>query len=194
MLFDCEAKLALNPLNTDALFTLTKWYYSQGLTHEALAIAKQIISIDPKFNQAHEFISKINTHQKRGHYQLPDDLKTLEDMAINFVNTKQFQKAEKALLKILTIDSKHAAARRYLSDIYTESGKFNEAIHQLNRLSMQYPDDDRILFNLAVACYNANDIARALSNLKAAHKVTKDERLIEEINQFMDYLNQQNIS
>ena len=70
---------------------------------EALAIAKQIISIDPKFNQAHEFISKINTHQKRGHYQLPDDLKTLEDMAINFVNTKQFQKAEKALLKFLPL-------------------------------------------------------------------------------------------
>jgi tetratricopeptide (TPR) repeat protein len=94
------------------------------------------------------------------------------------------------LKKILSQDGRHIAARRYLADIYTEKGLFNEAIHQLNRLAMQYPDDARILFNLAVACYNAKDIPRAMSNLKAAQKLTRDDDLLEEIRAFLAHLDQ----
>lgn len=190
ILIDCEAKLAINPLNTEALFTLAQWYYAQGLSAEALAIAKQIISIDPSFNQAHDLISKTERNAFNKPTSLPDDVPTLESMALNFVKTKQFEQAEPILKKILSQDGKHVAARRYLADIYTEKGLFNEAIHQLNRLAMQYPDDDRILFNLAVACYNAKDMPRAMSNLKAAYKLTKDDDLREEIRQFMAHLDQ----
>jgi len=190
ILIDCEAKLAINPLNTEALFTLAQWYYAQGLSSEALAIAKQIISIDPTFNQAHDLISKTERNAFHKPRVLPDDIPTLESMALNFVKTNQLDQAEPVLKKILSLNAKHVAARRYLADIYTEKGLFNEAIHQLNRLAMQSPDDDRILFNLAVACYNAKDMPRAMSNLKAAQKLTKDDDLREEIREFLAHLDQ----
>ncbi len=191
VLIDCESKLSMNPLNTDALYTLSQWYFSQGLSHEAIAIAKQITKIDPSFHKAHEFLSRHKTGRHQPDLNLPDDMNTLEDMAINLFQTKQFNKAELVLKKILTINSKHAAARRYLADIYTDTGEVHEAIHQLNRLALQFPEDPRILFNLAVACFNANDTSRAISNLKAAHKVCRDPVFIEEINQFLNYINDQ---
>ncbi len=188
ILIDCEAKLKLDPLNIDALYTLSQWYYSQGLIDEAAAINRQIIKIAPDFNKSHEFLSRTMSTASKRSTDLPNDLPTLKEMAINYFETKQFQKAEETLKKILRIDSKHAAARRYLAEIYTETQQFQEAIHQLNRLAMQYPDDEKILFNLAVACFNANDLKRATSNLKEALKLSKDPEFISEIKQFLSHI------
>ena len=186
-LIDCEEKLNRNPLNTEALFTLTKWYYSQGLKDEALAIAKQIIKIDNTYNKAHEFLSEINAN--RNNKLLPDDLRTLEDMGINYVESQNLKQAIDVFEKILTINSKHPAAQRYLVEIYTQMNEFNKVIHILNRLSLQFPDDATILFNLAVACFNANDINRAKSNLKAAKEACRSTELMAEIDQFFNHLN-----
>lgn len=192
ILLDCEAKLRINPLNTDALFTLSQWYYSHGMVHEAQAIANQILRIDPNFKKAHDLLIKTNQNDTGESLDLPEDIKLLETIAIKHITSKRFQQAEHALNKILTMDNKHRAARRYLAEIHTERGAYTEAIHELNRLAMQYPEDDQILFNLAVACYNANDFPRSISNLKAAKKITNDPDLVNEINQFMGHLDQIN--
>ena len=193
ILMDVETKLKVDPLNTDALYTLSQWYYSQGMLDEAIAIANQIIKIKPNFLKAHEFISRHKTKRIINQDDAPEDIQTLEEMAINFYNSKQYQKAEIVLKKILSFDSKHAAARRYLAEIYTATNQVQEAIHQLNRLAMQYPEDDRVLFNLAVACYNANDFSRAQSNLKAALKVCRDSKFKSEIEQFLNHLESNNM-
>ena len=186
-LIDCEEKINQNPLNTDALFTLTKWYYSQDLKDQAEAIAKQIIKIDNTYNKAHEFLSELNTN--RNNKLLPDNLKTLEEMGINYIDSENFKQAIDVFNKILSINSKHPAAQRYLVEIHTQLNEFNKAIHILNRLSLQFPDDATILFNLAVACFNANDINRAKSNLKAARKACRSTELMAEIDQFLNHLN-----
>lgn len=189
ILMDCEYKLKLNPLNTSALFTLSQWYFSQGLVDEAHAIAQQIIQINPNHHGAHDFISQQHITHHISSDALPSDQKTLEDMAINFFNTNQLSKAEVPLKKLLSMNPKHSAARRYLVEIYTKNNQFNEAIYHLNRLAMQFPDDEHILFNLAVASYHANDHPRAISNLKAAHKACRDPELLKNIQVFMDHIN-----
>ncbi len=186
ILLDCESKLKENPINENALFTLAKWYYSRGLNNEAVAIAKQITKINPEFMEAHDFLSQQNTSRKVD--SLPENIPTLEDMGINYLNSNNIDQAEAVFKKILEMDSKHPAAQRYMADIFTQKNQFENAIHILNRLSLQFPEDTNILFNLAVACYNANDFSRAKSNLKAAKKLTKDVDYIREINQFLDHI------
>jgi len=185
-LIDCEEKLKRNPLNTDALFTLTKWYYSQNLIDEARAIAKQIIKIDNNFYKAHEFLSELNAN--RNNKLLPTDIPTLEEMGINYIQSNNTSQAIEVFEKILLINSKHAAAQRYLVELFTQKGEFNKVIHLLNRLSLQFPNDATILFNLAVACYNAKDIKRAKSNLKAAKEACRSTELMIEINEFLNHI------
>ncbi len=186
ILIDCESKLNLNPLDIDALFTLSKWYYSRGLQNESIAIIKQILKIDPNFLPAHDFLSQQNSAQKED--TLPNDIKTLEEMGINYLNSKNYSDAETIFKKLLQLDSKHPAAQRYMADIYTHKKEYDNVIHVLNRLSLQFPDDDTILFNLAVACYNAQDFKRAKSNLKAARKLARDADFIKEIDRFLLHL------
>ena len=189
-LIECESQLLHNPHNVDALLPYSQWYFSQGRRDEAMAIAKKIIEIDPNFHKAHDFLSQ-QTTQHDNNQQLPENIKTLEDIGMNFLKSQQLDRALDAFKKIITLDPKHAAAHRYLSDIYTDRQQFQEAIHHLNRLAMQFPNDDRILFNLAVACFNANDLNRAKSNLKAAHNICTDADLLSEIQTFLDHINDQ---
>ncbi|MEK9727241.1 MAG: tetratricopeptide repeat protein, partial [Candidatus Margulisiibacteriota bacterium] len=188
ILFECEAKLKENPLDVMTLFTLSKWYYAKGLVNESLAIVRQIIKIEPNFLPAHDFLSQQNSSPSST--DLPENIGTLEDMGINYFNSNNFKEAEVIFKKILKLNAKHPAAQRYLADIYTKNNDFESAIHILNRLTLQFPEDAMILFNLAVACFNASDYNRARSNLKAAKKLTRDQGLLSEINQFLTHLMQ----
>jgi tetratricopeptide (TPR) repeat protein len=180
---DCESKLIQNPKNTDALFTLSQLTYAEGHINEAIAIAEKIITINPNHEGANEFLSR----RSQG-TALPDTLTPLEKMAKNYIQSKNYEHARNALKKILSIDPKHPAAHRHMADICIQTEDFKNAITHLNRLAMIYPDDDSILFNLAVACYMANDIDRAKSNLKAAHTKCTTPELLKEINEFMGHL------
>lgn len=186
VLIDCESKLRINPINTEALFTLSQWYYSHGMASEAIAIAQQVLKIDKEHLAANEFIARLNSLGQSK--QLPDALPTLEDMGLNLMKAKNYNDAEVVFKKILTLSPKHAAAQRYLAEIYTEKGAFSDVIHILNRLSLQFPKDPQILFNLAVACYNANDFPRALSNLKEAKKLSSDITFNAEVDRFIQHL------
>ena len=178
---------SITPHNVDALLPYLNGIFSQGRRDEAMAIAK-IIEIDPNFHKAHDFCQQTTQHDNN--QQLPENIKTLEDIGMNFLKSQQLDRALDAFKKIITLDPKHAAAHRYLSDIYTDR-QHQQAIHHLNRLAMQFPNDDRILFNLAVACFNANDLNRAKSNLKAAHNICTDADLLSEIQTFLDHINDQ---
>jgi tetratricopeptide (TPR) repeat protein len=184
VLIECETMLAANPLNVDALFTLSKWYYSHGLTDESQAISKQILSIDPNHDAAHTFLSE----QAASGTTLPQNVTTLEQMAINLINKGKLNETEPIFKKVLTIDPNHIAAHRYLTEYYTEKNQHAEAIHHLSILTMRIPNDPRILFNLAVACYNAGDMGRAKSNAKAAYLYCKEPDLQSEISALMDVL------
>jgi tetratricopeptide (TPR) repeat protein len=187
VLIDCESRLQRNPLDTGALFTLAKWYYSQGLKEESIAILKQIIKIDNQFLEAHDFLSQLNSNRNAD--LLPNDIPTLEEMGITYLNSNNLNQAVEIFEKILILNPKHVAAQRYLADIFTELQQFDKVIHIFNRLSLQFPDDATILFNLAVACYNSKDLNRAKSNLKAARKMSRNPELNKEIEKFLNHLN-----
>ncbi|MGA0241619.1 MAG: tetratricopeptide repeat protein [Candidatus Marinamargulisbacteria bacterium] len=186
VLIDCQAKLNENPRDIQALYTLAKWYYTHNNINAAGAIAKQVISLAPDFSPAHTLLSQLNTPKTND--TLPEDVKTLETMGRHYMTKNNLDYAMDIFKKILSINSKHTAAQRYLADIYTQKNQFNDAIHILNQLSLQRPDDPVILFNLAVACYNAGDIKRAKSNLNAAKQHSPSSDMLIEINQFISYL------
>lgn len=190
ILMDCEYKLKLNPLNTEALYTLSQWYFSQGMVNEANAIAQQIIGIDPNFEAAQTFLSQHTRHPDISSDTLPNDTQSLETMAIHLVQNHHHEQAEIVLKKLIQNNPKHSAARRYLIEIYTQQSKFDDAIFHLNRLAMQFPDDAYILYNLAVVCYEAKDFTRAKSNLKAAQNACRDDELMVDITTFLAHLNQ----
>ena len=118
ILIECESKLTINPLDTDALYTLSQWYYAHGLVTEAIAIAKQIIKINSEHANANAFIARVNAVGQTA--TLPEDLPTLEGMGYNLMKAKNYGQAEIIFKKILQLNSKHAAAQRYLAEIYTE--------------------------------------------------------------------------
>ena len=174
ILIDCQSKLSINPRNTTALFTLCQWYYGLGYINESMAIAKQIIKIDPEFDDAHKFLTKKRESNKTND-QLPDNIETLQDMAYSYINKNELEKAVPILQKILTIDYKHAPSRRYLAEYFTQKENFHEAIDHLNVLTMIFPDDFRVYYNMAVTCYAMGDRVRALSNLKQAYLICNDD-------------------
>ena len=174
-LIECEALLSDNPLNTSALFTLCKWYFSKGLLDESVAIAKQITSIDPNFNEANEFIAQNSQNEQRHQLNLPEDIATLETMAINFFNNNNYEQAIETLQKILKINQKHPAAHRYLAEIYTNLSQYRQAVSHFNYLTLIYPNDYRVFYNFAVLCYQMNDFSRALSNLNQAYNTCHDD-------------------
>ena len=184
ILIECETMLAANPLNVEALFTLSKWYYSHGLTDESRAIAKQILTIDPNHDATHTFLSQ----QAESGTILPQNISTLEQMAINLINKGKLNQTEAIFKKVLTLDPNHIAAHRYLTEYYTEKNKHSEAVHHLSVLTMRIPNDPRILYNLSVACYNAGYMGRAKSNAKAAYLHCKEPDLQSEISALMDVL------
>jgi predicted Zn-dependent protease len=186
VLIDCQAKLNENPRDIQALYTLAKWHHTHNNINAAGAIAKQVIALAPDFSPAHTLLSQLNA--TKGHSSLPERIETLEIMGINYIAQNNLNQAMKTFKKILSINSKHTAAQRYLADIYTQKNQFDQAIHILNQLSLQHPDDPVILFNLAVACYNAGDINRAKSNLKAAKQHSPSSDMLIEINQFIHHL------
>ena len=175
ILIECEALLSENPLNTNALFTLCQWYYAKGYVNEALAIAEQILEIDPGFSAANEFIASKKTISSNSPKNLPKNIKTLENMAISYYNNQNFNQAIPILKKILTLDAKHAAAHRYLAEIYTSLEDYQSAISHFNYLTLIFPNDYRVFYNFAVLCYQINDFARAISNLNHAYNLCHDD-------------------
>ena len=182
-----ESQLLHNPHNVDTLLPYLNGIFLKAVVMKPWPLQKKLLK-STQFHKAHDFLP---TTQHDNNQQLPENIKTLEDIGMNFLKSQQLDRALDAFKKIVTLDPKHAAAHRYLSDIYTDRQQFQEAIHHLNRLAMQFPNDDRILFNLAVACFNANDLNRAKSNLKAAHNICSDADLLSEIQTFLDHINDQ---
>ena len=178
ILFDCESKLSLNPLNCDALFTLCNLYYSYSMIDESLAIARQIIAIDPDYSAAHDFLSKNNSDHHESSTQI-EDIETLETLAIRHFNNNNYTKAIPLLQQILSMNSNHAPAHRYLAELFTNQKKYSSAIAHLNYLTLLFPSDYRVYYNLAVICYYKGDIKRALSNLNEAYKLcTNDDQFL----------------
>ena len=91
-------------------------------------------------------------------------------MAINYFKKENYREAIPTFKKILTLNPKHAAAHRYLAEIYCAINKHDLAIHHFNYLTLIYPNDYRVYYNFAVLCYQINDIQRALNNLNEAYK------------------------
>ena len=144
ILIDCESKLNLNPLDIDALFTLSKWYYSRGLQNESIAIIKQILKIDPNFLPAHDFLSQQNSAQKED--TLPNDIKHLKKWVINYLNSKNYSDVETIFKSYSNWSQTPRCATLHGRYIHSQK-EYDNVIHVLNRLSLQFPDDDTILFN-----------------------------------------------
>ena len=189
IILECQSKLDENPLDTTALFTLCKWYYSKGLTEESLAIANQIISLNPEHKDTLTFLSTLHSIGKPKETDLPDDVNTLQAMAQQHINKGTIDSAENIFKKLLTIDSNYAPAHRYLSEIYTKKEDYKRAIEHLNHLTLIYPKDCRVYYNLAVTCYYANDVSRALSNLREAQLLcVKDPEFMKTITNMIEHI------
>ena len=188
-LMECNALLSVNPLNTDALFTLSQWYFSKGSVDESLAIANQIISIDPSYEKAHQFISEKTKLQSKKNFSLPENLTTLENMAVSYFNQQKFDQAIPTLQKILKIEPKHPAAHRYLAEIYTSINEHQLAIHHFNVLTLIFPNDYRVFYNFAVLFFQMNDYSRSLSNLNYAYKICHDDpEFLQAIQDMIDHI------
>ena len=146
VILECQSKLDENPLDTSALFTLCKWYFSKGLIEESQAIANQIISLDPDHKDTLTFLSALHSTGKPKESDLPDDVNTLQAMAQQHISKDSIDSAEAIFKKLLTIDSNYAPAHRYLSEIYTKKD-YKRAIEHLNHLTLIYPKDCRVYYN-----------------------------------------------
>lgn len=185
---ECTAILEENPLNLQALYTLSQYYFSQGLLNESIAIASQILSIDPTFKPAQMFLSKYSTSS----IQTPTvtNVTDLEQIAIVHINNGTINEAVPILTQILSINPNHAPSHRYLAEYHTRSNNYKSAIYHLNILTLLYPNDAHVYYNLAVCCYEFGDDLRAKSSLKEANRLCKpDSSLAQSIATFEQHLN-----
>ena len=164
------------------------------MIQESIAIAKQITRIDPDYTNAHEFLAK-NNPSSLSKNQLPSDISGLESIALSKFNNGHFSEAIHIFNQIIDIQPKHAAAHRYLAEIYTSQDDYDTAISHLNYLTLLFPKDYRVYYNLGIVCYYMGDDKRALSNLNQAFKLcTDDEQFLSTIQHMMHTIELKNKS
>ena len=96
-LIECESQLLHNPHNVDALFTLSQWYFLKAVVMKPWPLQKKLLK-STNFHKAHDFLSQ-QTTQHDNNQQLPENIKTLEDIGMNFLKSQQLDRALDAFKK-----------------------------------------------------------------------------------------------
>lgn len=173
----------------DAIATysrVARGYDEQGFALKAIAVYKQILSIDPNLTDLYSKLASL--YVKLG--LLPDALSNLETLAARFARAGQDDKLVSVVREMVQIDPNNVATRIKLAELLSRLGKNNEAAIEFEaggellrkggrvddwarvteRLLYHRPDDARVARELATHYLERNDAKRALPKLQVAFK------------------------
>jgi tetratricopeptide (TPR) repeat protein len=173
----------------DAIATysrVARGYDEQGFALKAIAVYKQILSIDPNLTELYSKLASL--YVKLG--LLPDALSNLETLAARYARAGQDDKLVGVVREMVEIDPNNVATRIKLAELLSRMGKNSEAAIEFDaggellrkagrvddwarvteRLLYHRPDDARVARDLATHYLERNDAKRALPKLQVAFK------------------------
>jgi type IV pilus assembly protein PilF len=98
----------------------------------------------------------------------PEDASIQNSLGLAYYFRKEYPLSETHFLKAIKFFPKYTDARNNLGRLYTDLGRFDEAIGQLKFASrdLTYTLPERIFLNLGIVYLRKNDFDRALNNFK----------------------------
>lgn len=173
----------------DAVATYSKvarGYEEQGFALKAIAVYKQILSIDPNLIELHKKLADLYVQLGL----IPDALVNLEALAARYARSGSDDKLVEVVRQMVQIDPSNVAMRIKLAELLSKLGKTADAAKEFEvgaellrkanrmddwarvteRLLYHRPDDAKVARELARHYLDRNDAKRALPKLQVVFK------------------------
>ena len=149
---------------------------------EALAAIRQAATIDP---QNKDILQKMSERQKECGVDTDEIIKSLEqlvkqepdnvthqiDLARNYIEILEFQKAATHLEAAIALQPENLTALDMLGNSYQETGQYSKAVGIYQKILEFNPDDVGALCNMAVAYSSMGNYTSALSRVHKAQAI-----------------------
>ena len=150
--------------------------FKQGHYEKALAEFKEAHAAQPEDASIDNLIgvteTKLSSLEEANYYynqairlnpHLPGPHKNL---AVNYLDTKNYDLAERELKSALALNSQDPFVHYYLAALYLDTARDKEAVEQLEPARALLDNDPELLYEMASACLRLNMNAAALSIIR----------------------------
>jgi len=121
------------------------------------------------YTQALDFLLK-------AHKLKPNDTKVENNLGMAYYFKKQIAKSKEHLVRAVTIDPKNSDARNNLASLYLETGEYELAESEYNKIleDLLYTTQFTTYYNLALVSLKRNKVPSAIDHLKKSLKENED--------------------
>lgn len=180
---DTNAALQATPDFPDAQVLHGILQAATGKEQEGLATLRRMVAADPKRPGVHRAMAIIQARAGRNgaavaQFELelkfhPDDVETLTDVGIFYLQTNQMEQAADRLRRAAAIDGAPARAHRYYAEVLFREAKREEGLAEQRKALALAPDDGEMIVNhaRALAGYGHPDEATKVLEEAAARGV-----------------------
>lgn len=106
--------------------------------------------------------------------QSPDSSTALTNLAGAYTRLDQFDQAQPLLVKALEYQPDVFVTRRYLSNVYVEQGKWQQALDQYQYMLRLQPEDPAVLNSMGDAYLALGQVDQAITTFKRTLLTTRD--------------------
>jgi Tfp pilus assembly protein PilF len=169
----------------------------KGQLQEALKAYSRCLEINPAFSEARNNLGSL--YQEMGYLDKAEEefrkalsdpgYQTKELPAYNLARLYFLKEEDEEALALvnnaLRFNSRLAMAHNLKGLILQRLNRLTEAIESFNQAVKLVPDDITFNFNLAVACFNDNQLGRAREIFERIYPLVKDESLKQQIASYL---------
>lgn len=174
--------------DVSALITLGKIYFSKDDTVLAKVYLKKALDLEPNNEEALKWYAKLDPEKAAEESIDHLDINDLFKKCVELYQNRQYEQVESILIHCVAKDSQRIDIREMLASVSFELAKYEQAIKHLNWLKGMSQNIAFIEFNLGVAFYAQQKMARALACFKEAFAKSNDESLSKQCEDFIVFL------
>ena len=167
-----ELTIKMNPKMADAYINLAQAYVQKGKNDKAIAVIKQGKAAVGENQQLNKYYNELTAG-------IND---TIYGKATELFSKGQYQQAisEYSKIKPETVDSLVG-----IGSAYQSMENYNKAIEYFKKALAKEPNNTDIMYYIALAYSNNDDIANAKTYIKKAISITKSDDKIKELNNYI---------
>ena len=176
-----EAARQRSPSDVPTLLALVAAWFGSGQRDRALAVSRDVVSLDPDNPQIRFSLGTIMLewkqfpeaaeHLERARISAPGNFELLHDLGQAYLHLKSFSQAENAFLQALSIKPEAVDTLYQLAVLYVEEGHADQAIQVLVRARQVAADRPDILLLLGRAALEEGFLDDAIEVSRQAVRV-----------------------
>jgi len=174
----------------------------KGQLQEALKAYTRCLEINPAFSEARNNLGSL--YQEMGYLDKAEEefRKALSDpgyqtkelpaynLARLYFLKEEYEEALAMVNNALRFNSRLAMAHNLKGLVLQRLNRFAQAIESFNQAVKLVPDDITFNFNLAVACFNDNQLGRAREIFERIYPLVKDENMKQQIASYLKQIHE----